>query len=296
MKHEEALELLSSALGSVGDQKSLEFIRKNRGDIQKALEESDLIFDDARWSQVEENPEWLAQIYDSLAETKDEAEGSAVARAIESLRREEEQEIGEAFGALIGELPEIFHAWPQWFESVKTVDPEYQRELQGHRSVQYSSKEAFGLTAYGMTPTTLFSAARGLEMLFNRTGRAARADGGRDNAADPPRKFKLPKAVMLDFGAARDPVHMSDDLIIAEVGSTPGLAPGAERPITHWLLGALQFKPYLIDRYCAQVAQERIALRWLGVASEDAIERRDLIGRWTRGREDHRCAATASAG
>jgi RNA polymerase sigma factor (sigma-70 family) len=284
MKHEEALKLLSSALGSVGDQKSLDSIRKHRGDIQEALDKSDLIFEDAHWSQVEENPEWLAKIYDSLAEYKDEAEGSAVARAIEALRREEEREIGEAFGALIGELPAVFHAWPQWFESVKTVDPEYQKELQGHCSVQNSAKEAFGLTAYGMTPTTLFSAARGLEMLFNRMERAARAGAvGRPVAEEPPRKYKLPKAVVLDFGAGRGPVRLSDDLIIAEVGSTPGLAPGAEQPITRWLFGALQFKPYIIDRYCAQFDQERVVLRWLGAASEDALERKDLIGRWSRG-------------
>jgi hypothetical protein len=64
---------------------------------------------------------------------------------------------------------------------------------------------------------------------------------------------------------------VSDDLIVAEVVSTPELAPGAELPITHWLLSALRFKPYLVDRYYAELRQKR----------------RDLIARWTRGSEEH---------
>jgi RNA polymerase sigma factor (sigma-70 family) len=294
MKHEDALKVLSSAVGSVGDSRSLDAVRKHRVDIRNALEEGDVLFDETQWAKLEENPEWLAQIYDSLAETE-EREESSVARAIAELRREEEQEIGEAFSALIRELPNDFHNWPELFKSLKTVDPVLQRDLMGHRSVQYSEDASLGLTAYGMTPTVFFSAFRGLEMLFNRTERASRTAIDRNRAPGAPCKFKLPKAVMLDFGDGRGGLRVSDDLIVAEVVSTPGLIPGAEKPITRWLMSALRFKPYLIDRYCAESDQEKIALRWLGVAYQDKHARQDLIARWTRGREDYRRAAAAMA-
>jgi hypothetical protein len=81
-----------------------------------------------------------------------------------------------------------------------------------------------------MTPTVFFSAARGLEMLFNRTERAARAGMDRERATEAPRQFKLPKSVILEFGDGRGRLPISDDLIVAEMISTPGLVPGAEKP------------------------------------------------------------------
>ncbi len=295
MKHDEALKVLKSAVSSIGDPKLLDAVRTNRAGIQKALNEGVVLLDDAQWARLEENPEWLAKIYDCLAETSEETEESEVSRAIAALRGKEDQEIGEAFAALIKELPSDFHDWPQLFRNIDTVDRKFQRELINHRSVPHSD-ESFGLTAYGMTPVTFFSAARGLEMLFQRTERAARAGVRAGRAAEGPRKFKLPKAVTLDFGAERGCLPISDDLMIAEVASTPGLAPGAEEPITQWILGALHFKPYIIDGYCASVERDRITLRWQGVASQNTQKRKDLIGRWTQGRGDYRRAAAALAG
>jgi hypothetical protein len=230
MKHEDALNILGSAIASAGDPKSLDAVRKHRDDIRNALDEGDVPLDEAQWAKLEENPEWLAQIYDSLAEKSEPNEESAVARAIADLRREEEQEIGEAFAALIQELPDAFHDWPMLFKNVATVDRAYQSELLSHRSVQASEKASIGLTAYGMTPTVFFSAARGLEMLFNRTERAARAGMDRERATEAPRQFKLPKSVILEFGDGRGRLPISDDLIVAEMISTPGLVPGAEKP------------------------------------------------------------------
>jgi RNA polymerase sigma factor (sigma-70 family) len=135
MKHEDALNILSSAIASAGDPKSLDAVRKHRDDIRNALDEGDVLLDKAQWAELEKNPEWLAQIYDSLAEQSEPNEESAVARAIADLRREEEQEIGEAFAALIQELPDAFHDWPALFKNVATVDRAYQSELLSHRSV-----------------------------------------------------------------------------------------------------------------------------------------------------------------
>jgi hypothetical protein len=41
----------------------------------------------------------------------------------------------------------------------------------------------------------------------------------------------------------------------------------------------LRFKPYIIDRYYAEVDAEAIGLRWLGVASQEKHARQDLIAR-----------------
>jgi hypothetical protein len=83
--------------------------------------------------------------------------------------------------------------------------------------------------------------------------------------------------------------------MIAEVASTPDLPEGAEKPLTCWILSALQFKPYLIDRYVASVDKEIIAINWMGSSSDAVNHRTDLISRWTRGPEPRRRETTAYA-
>jgi hypothetical protein len=77
------------------------------------------------------------------------------------------------------------------------------------------------------------------------------------------------------------------------VGSTPDLPEGAQKPFTWWILSALQFKPYLIEDYSADVDKERVAVQWLGSYRDDVNQRTDLIARWTRGHEEHMRAAAA---
>jgi hypothetical protein len=294
MKHEDALKLLSSAMHAVGNEKALEDIRMHRGEIQQALDANDLLFDEKQWSKVQDHPEWIAVIYDSLADAKVEAGVFDVSHAIEAIRRQEEREIGEAFTALVGELPDHLHDWTHWFRDVKPADSDYQRELTQRRSVQHSSQDALGLVEYGMTPVTLYSAVRGLELLFNRIERSARGGSGdRGDAAPSRNELRLPKSVYLNFGSDLAPIRVPDELIIAEVGSTPDLPEGAQKPFTWWILSALQFKPYLIEDYSADVDKERVAVQWLGSYRDDVNQRTDLIARWTRGHEEHMRAAAA---
>jgi RNA polymerase sigma factor (sigma-70 family) len=294
MKHEEALKLLSSAFHSAGNEEVLQAVRKHRADIQQALDEGDLLFDENQWLKVQEHPAWIAAVYDSLADVTVEAGVFDVAHAIDALRHQEEREIGEAFTALLGELPDAFHDWTHWFEGVKPVDLDYQQELASRRSVQYSSEYALALVRYGMTPVTLYAAARGLELLFNRTERSLRAGTADRGRAAPRYERRLPKSVHLVFGAGQAPLELSHDQIIAEVASTPDLPEGAEKPLTWWILSALHFKPYLIDRYDVHADKEAIAVYWMGPHRDYAIERSDLISRWTRGHEEQRQAAAAS--
>jgi RNA polymerase sigma factor (sigma-70 family) len=284
MKHEEALKLLTSAIGSSGNRKSLEEVRKHRAEIQHALDQGDLLIDEQQWSQLEANPEWLAQVYESLADTQAEPEPTDISKTIAALREQEEREIGEAFGALIGDLPLRFHHWREkWFKGLPEAPADYRNQIAQRISVLFAGAPAFDLTHYGLTPETIYAATRGLKLLFNRTERAARAGDLMEPFTVRPERL-LPKSVQVDYGHLREPVAIPDALILAEVSSTPHLPVGAGFGLTSWLMEALQFKPYLIEGYSAHVDRQVIALQRTAETREGAIQRGDLISLWTRGR------------
>jgi RNA polymerase sigma factor (sigma-70 family) len=298
MKHQEALELLGSALTSLGNEKALSEVRENRGEIQQALDKSDLVLNEKLWSELQAHPEWIARVYESLAGAKAETEPTEVSTAIATIREQEEREIGEAFTTLLEELPANFHSWGgKWFREVQPAPADYRNEILHRTSVQSAGAAAHELVFFGMTPETIYSATRGLQLLFNRTEQSARSGVLPMVAPGTRPGFTLPKAVKVDYGLPSGPVSMPDTLILAEVAATPNLPAGAEKGLTCWLIEALQYKPYLIEGYSAHVDKYALALQRTPVTRRGAIQRGDLISQWTRAHPlylDRAAAASAS--
>lgn len=284
MKHEDALQLLKSALFSVGNEDVLRDVRAHARDIQQALEEGDVLFEESQWSLVHKHPAWVAAIYDSLADSKGQDDDvSDLSRAIDSIRDNEQREIGEAFAALVTALPGEFREWEKnRFVHVKPANKDYQQELLSRPSVRAAGEVSFGLVRYGLAPESIYGATRGLELLFNRIERSNRAASPSRNEPQSRTESVLPVPVYLVLGPSRAPVEVAEKLIFAEVAATPDLPEGAGVPLTWWIFAALQFRPYLIQGYTAYFDNEKFAFRWIGVNRESADRRSDLIARWSR--------------
>jgi RNA polymerase sigma factor (sigma-70 family) len=283
MKIKDPLQLLQSALVSIGDEEALENVRSHAEDIRAALTQSDLVLEESQWADLEKNPKWIAAIYASIADTaEEEADFSEESKAIETLRNDEQRELGEAFKLLTDKLADIDWDWDRWFRNVKPAAREYQRELLDRPSVRAAGEIAIGLVRYGLTPETVYSATRGLSLLFNRIERATRS--GAPHRFEPaPEGFLevLPSRVNLRFGPERI-LEVPRHLIVAEISATPDLPPGAENPLALWIFRVIYFRPHLLQGYTANLENDRIVFHWAGVGRESADRRTDLVARWSR--------------
>jgi len=276
MKTQEPLTLLRAALNSVGDSDKLKSVRQFSADIQAALDEEDLELDDRAWSILQDNPYWLAAVYESLAgDDKVSDSTSDLSRAIDKLRQNEQHEIGEAFSALMSELPQRFRPSSSdspFFAKAKIVDDVYQLELRTRSSVHAAGEAALGFVPYGLTPESIYDATRGLSLLFNRIRQAS------SERSVPFAEAKGPVVLQAKNGNAWFPVNPS--LLVAEVAATPDLPSGTETPLTHWLVETLKLRPLLIEGYRALINDQRICFQ---VTRNDitAKWRDDIIARWT---------------
>ena len=142
------------------------------------------------------------------------------------------------------------------------------------------------------TPGTFAEAARGVELLVNRLIRSA------THVAKQHSKCPLELAQLYDY--IRQHAHSGDrpsvivslgeqhegcvprELLLSQVRGTPDCPPEAAEPITRWMVGAAQNKPFFFAGYQA----ETLAENEIRLTRDPTAEHADLTFRWGRHAEE----------
>ena len=271
-----SLELLKRTLLRVGDEDSLGLLRMRSQDLLLLDEQGDFDLSPEQLRALEDHPEWVAHVYETLGIREDsDDEPSSVQAAIDMLRDEEEKEIGEAFVALLQALPGEFRAWNNFFGDLLAVTPDEQDYLLEDPSFVEGVPDRWQLAKRGLTPLMFFSAVRGLELLFDRLIESGRPQE-RQDLTDP----LLPEV----FLSMRDSMaRLQASLLVGQVSTTAGLRPDAAPMMANWVLHAMFNCPDLVRGYRARpIGVSNMLLEQLETPAHRFSSDDDLVRRWSR--------------
>lgn len=285
------IEVLRKALSAVNDDGALERLRVQAPQIRIALDEHDFVLTDAEAATLAAHPEWLARIYDALAEDERAANAlDADQQQIESLLAREQEAMADAWSALLDKLDEIAAPaaparWEQALLSASPPDAALLQYLRGQPSVRQGDPAAERLLQYGLTPAMLAAALHGLELLFNRVLRRTC-----DQAAAHPAQGDV------SVKDGRHSATVSAALLTSQLAGTLDLADGMAAPLARSLSCMLEVSPLLINGYCQLASNTFVKLpdeaRQRGFLTSDS-----LVRRWcATGREAISMQTVVSAG
>lgn len=266
------LELFKRALLATGDGDAVESVRNRAKEIRAALDgDADMEFSGKETQLLEKNPEWLATVYDAIGAGDDLSDNEKVVeQALDDIRANDSREIGEAFAALLQQLPGEFTLWKSRF-TVGDVEPEMSAYLKKDASFDTASAEHLGMTAMGLTPVMFAAAVFALQSLLDRLLRQSEEPVvSKEEGSDLPSLLLLSGARSLSIGSA---------LVVAQVRTTPGLRPDAAEPLARWILSATAYRPLLVRGYHMTPSDESVACEPTQIQSE--LERgRERYWRW----------------
>jgi len=270
------LDILRKALCAVDDKDVLERLRAQAPQIRAALEEEDVLLDDASIAVLAQHPEWLASVYAALADAEAlDIEPSEEQRDAAAMLAQEEEAIADAWAALLDKLDEMrAPAGPgRWeLELIKAgkPDPELVEHLRRHHpSCRDGDPAAQRLLQYGLTPGMIFEALQSIELLFDRTLR-------RSGSAAVPRKITAGDTVVKD---GSNSVVISQKLLNGNLAGTLDLDLGLVPALARSLRCMLQASPLLVDGYLC--AGENAFFKLPDAVREDGFLRKEsLVQRW----------------
>jgi hypothetical protein len=294
MNSQEASNLLKRALTSPEQHSVLNQVKQHRQAILDAMEEKDIELSESERTALAKHPQWVARVYEALGDVEELSEKEkAIDQAVQEIFAHEEREIGRAFAQLLDNLHPRFGDWDDWFGAVPQVAEEYQAELLALPVLEHGGDLAKGLVKYGMSPGTIYSAARGIELLSNRLLRWA-------TGIDP---FEPSQEVVAGFVRWLTERHESGDfpavviafnpdeidqpamplgLVLAEIKGTPNCQPEAAQPLLDWMLEVATLRPFFFSGYEAKPVGEK-ALQLVQLTSKD---KEGVYIRWQKEAEE----------
>lgn len=278
--------MMRDALLAPGDKERLACVAENAAGIRDALQRHDGVISDVEFERViERDADWIGEVYSALGACEAADEASAVA-ALRALRDSETQEIGLAFASLLIGLGPQFHNWDRLWTTVPVVSPEVQDYLSQDGTAPTGGPHAAALLKYGITPLTVHSATRQLELLFDRARRALTLPRpGRpierwlaepEDGIDAVRLQLVPD----ETRSVAVPMPIIDD----QLAGSSHLQPAALAPFRDWLFNVLGERPHLVHGYRFDVTQRLFVPDSAVIARSD--EGDDLVNRWTRPARD----------
>lgn len=283
-----AIELLRQALLAPGDESALERVRQNAKAIGAALDDADQVLSPEEVGQAAAHADWVAQVYGALGAGDGEQDlDNDMAAALVRLRNDEVQEIADAFETLVENLGPFFMDWEQWFGEVRPAQQEIEHLLADEELGGALGPHGTELLSFGLTPLMFQAAARGLQLLFDRTRRAA---AGADHRRQVPRWLHGPvsedESVAIMSAAGTD-LRIPHDVLLAQVRGTRDLPAGAAAPLLEWLSQVWKERPYLIGGYEFDLEGKRFVAAAPG-AQRDGEE---IMWRWSQSMDSVRYVA-----
>jgi RNA polymerase sigma factor (sigma-70 family) len=265
----EPLDLLKLALLSKGNSALLGEVKRRAAEILESLDLEDQEFSASEREVIQDDPEWMALVYEALGAEKDESsdDEDQVEASIGLVLGDEEREIGEAFSELTENLSPHMRNWPELFRQVPRIPERAHALLDAKWQARGAGRWASGLIYYGITPATVFEATVGISLLLDRC--SAEANRGHLH------QFALV------LGSERlvpdEAIRIGDELLLAQMRATPDCPPEAAAPLLRWLFRVSAHVPHLFEGYRVQNATEHC----LRIVSEPTQYRIDLVKRWS---------------
>ena len=280
----EYVDLLHRALAAPGDQNLLRQVRENSTAILKALETTEEVFKPRELENLAEQRDWMGTVYSSLAgEDAGGEEESAVLAAMQKMRENEAQEIGEAFAELMNGLDPEFRAWKRWFKELSDAESHLIEHLKNDGSFEAGMPHSVEMLKFGLTPLTVHGATRGLQLLFDRGRRSVRGQADAQIAKQWLQQREPGADVFrLELGDGHPIAHVPFETAVAQVAGTRNLLRQAARPMTKWTFDVLAERPYLINGYYYDHEQRSFAKddgMWSSPVTADDYDS-SLMARW----------------
>lgn len=269
------LEILKAALNSENDVDALARVRARADAIRAALGDDDVELSAAELEYLDQHCEWVGEVYAALGDDLESGEQSAIARAIEKVRADEDDEIGEAFGALMEQLSEQRYDWKDQLRMLPGPDPDSPEwmSLLIDPTVLAAEEHGYNLMQQtGLTPSMIYEATRCLHLLFERVIESL-------EEFDSPDWLKLQKKSNGIFGiwVGEMIAPIPRALVLAEIAGTPDLPAEAAEPLCNWISEVVKLQPFLIEGYLHD--SERGGFTQL--AQLDIELPGDLIAQWS---------------
>jgi hypothetical protein len=269
------LEILKTALNSAGDADALARVRTRADSIRDALDDDDIELSAEQLGYLERHREWVGEVYAALGGDVEPGEDSAIARAIQEVRANEANEIGEAFMALMDLLAEFRYDWKKRFAPIRYPDPDpvTRASLLADPSVIAAKHHGFQLASQtGLTPSNIYEATRGLNLLFERV-----ADSQEESPRGRARNRRPDSDAIFSVLAGEVAVPISHELVLAEIAGTPDIVEDAVEPLCNWIVDVVAIQPLLIEGYFYNA--ERRGFTPLAQLDLDIPD--DLIAQWS---------------
>lgn len=268
------------------------FIAEHASEFRAAVEsDRDFVLSEKEAEFLERHPERLGQVYELLGASDDDdlEERSELSQALARSRGNADREIGEAFLALVENLPERLRSWEEIFGPLRPrVTSAFRTHLLQEPSVTFGGEHAVEITQYGLTPTSFHDSTVAVQLLLHRVERMSRNG--------MPDEFAPQKANDEDDGLF---AQYSDDRLaliqppyfVAQLQGVRDLPSEAVQPLMGWLLNAAVLFPYLFEGYRVD---ERTDGKGLTFVDESAAYmpgfELELFRQWTRRRENDEMA------
>lgn len=166
--------LIEEAADRVGDEKLLDQLRLHATELGRLMRESER--DDTSFAQLKEsldrfteksekNPDWVARVFSTFAEPA-AAEAAAIREQLAVVESREVQ-IAESFELLVADLSADLQLAPR-LKHLKEVPQELRDALLARPFFEKTSDRSKALAHFGMSPVTVFRAARAVPDLAER--------------------------------------------------------------------------------------------------------------------------------
>lgn len=257
--------LLEDALRQPYDAGSLNVLRENAEAILHYLEEtSEEEKFDLSLEEIDEQR--IGQIYETLVLSAElPPEEQATMKALFEASEREEYRIGEAFEALLNDLPKMFRDLERWFESVPAVDPDIQDYLLDSPVAEAIAPElARQLAGKGMTPLTFVYAIEAVSALIETAIYSGEL------------KEEYERLVIGKGSEILIPEPLTIDEVLEAIAVQAKCNLETSQLLLYWFIEVARYKPFLFSWFAADTLAKGVSLRLLE-ENEDDLQQRWLV-------------------
>lgn len=263
---EELASLIDQAAVAVGDEKLLAKLHRRAGDLGTHLQKvdtDDIPLQRLRDSLVgflakaEGNPAWIARVLDTFVDDTTERLAGEVREELTLIETREEQ-IAEAFELLVADLPPDLRLEPR-LSGLPFASKEIGEAIREQPFMKAAGEVSLFLADRGMSPLTVFRAARAVPELAERIARFESAKG-----RNP---FVLRSLeTRVDDGQSVDP-----SVYIEEIRELAACPSDAARALYGWLFDVASVRQHVYFGYRAAAGKGVVRLAALDGEAPEAI-------------------------
>jgi hypothetical protein len=176
----------------------------------------------------------------------------------------DKRSLGEAFALLMAYLPSGVDSLASRLVDLPPVSDSLQTELRAEADVT-AAPDSLRIVPFGLTPVSVLSALRGLELLFDRA-----IDAG---LVPREHEFRLAEA---GLQAEASQLLVDRRQLTNEIAITARCVDGAAGALYDWALEAAAYQQRLFDGFCTSRVGHAIAVRPIAERSSN------LLHRWSR--------------